>query len=212
MNPRSRFSASAFGALVSALLLAGCAFGPQPVVTRLPPPAASTTAAPATTAPTPSGVPSAPSAAPTGPSTAPVPSTPGVAPGAGDVVSCGDGGSETISGNERTVRVEGRCAELTVGGTALTIDAGTATIGILSLAGDRLRLSAVAIDSATVQGNDSGLTVAQSLGRVELSGDRSTVTAGGTLGALVVRGQDNVVTAGGGIGESTVEGRGNRIG
>lgn len=139
----------------------------------------------------------------------PVATTP---PGDASVTACGDGGTASITGAERSVRVEGTCAQVTVSGSALTVDATAATIGALAMSGDRLRVTAAGVDTATIQGNDTALAVAGALGRLDLSGDRATVSAGGAVGSLLVRGQDNAVTAGGGIGDSTVEGRGNRVG
>ncbi len=137
---------------------------------------------------------------------------PTIAPSDGSVVDCGNGGTGSVAGTERPVRVTGTCSQLTVSGTALTVDAGGANIGALTMSGDRIRVSAAAVDSATIQGNDTALTVAGALGRLDLSGDRATITVGGAIASLVVRGQDSTVKAGGGIGDRTVEGRGNTIG
>jgi hypothetical protein len=141
-----------------------------------------------------------------------VTTAPTIAPSDGSVVDCGDGGTGAVTGAERSVRVTGTCSQLTVSGTALTVDADAATIGALTMSGDRIRVSAAAVDSAIIQGNDTALIVAGALGRLDLSGDRATIAAEGAVGALVVRGQDSTVKAGGGIGDSTVEGRGNTIG
>ncbi|MFG6278249.1 DUF3060 domain-containing protein [Microbacterium sp. 5K110] len=207
MNRRARLAASVIGVLVGVSVLVGCGLAPQPVITRLPPPATSGTSSSAV--PTPSNTPSVEAAPSTAPSRSPD-SARGAADGA--LTDCGDGGTASVNGGERAVRVEGTCAQLTVSGSALTVDASGATIGVLTLAGDRIRVVAASIDSATSQGNDSALAVAGAVGRLDLSGDRATVTVGGAISSLLVRGQDNTVTAAGGIGESAVEGRGNRIG
>ncbi|MFX7621092.1 DUF3060 domain-containing protein, partial [Acinetobacter baumannii] len=82
---------------------------------------------------------------------------------------CGTGGTGTVSGAERSVRISGTCSQLTVSGTALTVDAGAATIDTLTMSGDRIRVSAAAVDSAIIQGNDTALTVGGALGRLDLS-------------------------------------------
>jgi hypothetical protein len=127
-------------------------------------------------------------------------------------VTCADGESTSISGSERTVRVTGSCAELSISGSAMTIDASTAQIGTLAIAGDRVRVDAAVITAVSVQGNDGTLTSATSIGRVDLSGDRTQVSAAGTISSVAIRGQNNSVRAGGGIGDSTIEGRDNQVG
>lgn len=208
MDHPARLTATVAGLLLGLALLVGCGLASQPVVTRLPP-APSTSSTPLTT---PTATPSAtpPVSVPLSPTpSTPVATTP---PGDASVIACGGGGTASITGAERSVRVEGTCAQLTVSGSALTVDATAATIGALAMSGDRLRVTAAGVDTATIQGNDTALAVAGTLGRLDLSGDRATVSAGGAVDSVLVRGQDNAVTAGGGIGDSTVEGRGNRVG
>ncbi|MDQ1076751.1 hypothetical protein QE406_002997 [Microbacterium testaceum] len=130
----------------------------------------------------------------------------------GDGVTCADGESASISGSEKTVRVEGACAALSVSGSALTVDATAARIGSLMIAGDRVRVDAAEIGAVSVQGNDGAISSAGAIGSVDLSGDRTRVTAGGAISSVAVRGQNNTVTAGGGVGDRVVEGRDNQIG
>lgn len=106
----------------------------------------------------------------------------------------------------------GTCAELSVSGSALTVQAGAASIGTLRVAGDRVTVVAAAIDSVVVQGNDGAISSGGTIGSVDLSGDRTKITARGVVSSVVIRGQDNVIEAGGGVGHTTVEGRGNQIG
>jgi hypothetical protein len=126
-------------------------------------------------------------------------------------VSCGDGQAQSLSGSEQTFTVVGTCTELTVSGSALTVDATDATIGTLRLSGDRLSVTAAAVDTLTVQGNDDSVTSSAAMSSVDVSGDRATIQADGAIAAVVVRGQDNIVQSGLGVGSATVEGRGNQI-
>lgn len=203
-----RSVSAAAGAVVLVLSLAGCALQPTPVETRLPPGAVVTSAPPTAAAPSPTVVTLPPTTAPTV-APAPDPSTPATDL---DALSCGDGGSQNVSGAEQTVRVVGTCAELTVSGSALTVDAAGATIRSLRVSGDRVRVSVSAIDALVVQGNDAAVSSGGAIGSVDLSGDRTTVDAGGAVSSVTVRGQDNIVRAGGGVGQTTIEGRGNQIG
>lgn len=209
---RARSVALAAGVLLVALV--GCAVSPQPAVTRLPPGMGDAGTQPTATVPSPSVVPASPSSASTRPvSSAPPSSNDTVNGGAdGGPVTCAEGESGSISGSEQTVRVEGACAQLTVSGSALTIDAGAARIGSLVIAGDRVRVDAAEITTLSVQGNDGSISAAGSIGSVDLSGDRTRVIAGGAISSVAVRGQNNTVSAGGGVGERVVEGRDNQVG
>lgn len=209
-----RIAAAAAGALVVCGVLTACAMQPQPVETRLPPGYDASSASPTASVPSPTVVTLSPTPdadATSAPlvTVVPSPSTPGVDPGA---LSCGDGGSQSVSGAEQSVRVTGTCAELTVSGSAVTVDASGATIGTLRVSGDRARVVAAEIDMLVVQGNDGSVESSGGVGSVDLSGDRTTVQAAGAIAAVTVRGQDNVVRAPGGVGTTTVEGRGNQIG
>lgn len=189
------------GAVSLAAAVSGCALVPRPVETRLPP------GAPAAASPTPSAEIPAPSRTATA-----SPQVTGAAPTTLDgTVSCGDGGSESLSGSEQAFRLVGTCAEVTVSGSALTVDATGATIGTLRLSGDRLRVTTAAVDALTVQGNDDSVTSSAAMTSADVSGDRATIQADGAITTVVVRGQDNVVQSGLGVGSATVEGRGNQI-
>ncbi|MFJ4039061.1 hypothetical protein ACIPVB_13400 [Microbacterium sp. NPDC090007] len=191
------------GVVFLSSLVSGCALTPQPVETRLPPAVAPTSAVtPAPTTPAPS-----PSSSPTVTGDA-APSAPVVGD---DVVSCGEGGTQALSGSERAFTVVGTCAELTMSGSALTVNATDATIETLRLSGDRLRVRAASVAVLRIQGNDDSVTSAAAMDSVDVSGDRATVQADGAIAAVVVRGQDNVVQSGLGVGSATVEGRGNQI-
>lgn len=197
---------AALGVLALAGVLSACSMTPEPVETRLPPERAASSAPSSAAVPSPSVVTIFPAPVSTG-----APSGP-PANASGDTVSCGDGGTQSVSGSEQTVRVVGTCAELTVSGSALTVDASAASIGTLRISGDRARVDAAAIDALVVQGNDGSVHSAGAIGSVDVSGDRSTVDAKGAVSSVTVRGQDNVVRASGGVGTQTVEGRGNQIG
>lgn len=209
-----RFAAAATGALLAGLVVTACTAQPQPVETRLPPGYGASASPPAASVPSPSVVTTSPAPgvettpAP-GVTAAPAPSSPTDDAGA---LTCADGESRSISGAEQTVRLSGTCGEVTVSGSALTVDASGATIGTLRISGDRARVTAKGIDTLVVQGNDGSVASAGAIGRVDLSGDRSTVEAVGSIDTVTVRGQDNVVRAAGGVGSSTVEGRGNQVG
>lgn len=191
-----------------AVVLVACAFSPQPTVTRLPPGLTDASSAPAVSASAPSVVPAAPSS-----TSAPVASTPsGEQPSVGDVVTCAEGDSRSITGSEQTVRVEGSCAQLAVSGSGMMVDATAARIGSLSISGDRVTVDAADVTALSVQGNDGSVTSAASIGSVDLSGDRTRVSAGGAISSVAIRGQDNVVRADGGIGDTTIEGRDNQVG
>ncbi|MDQ1174045.1 hypothetical protein QE430_002352 [Microbacterium testaceum] len=209
---RARTPAVLTGALVLAAVLAACAPVPQPVETRLPPGMSASAPAPTPTVSVPSPSVVTLSPAPSA-SVAPAPTTapfvPSDDPGA---LSCGDGGSQSVSGAEQTVRIVGTCAELDVSGSALTVDASGATVQTLRVSGDRARVTVASVDSLVVQGNDGSVTSAGAIGSADLSGDRTTVQSGGTISSVTVRGQDNVVRADGGVGSTTVEGRGNQVG
>lgn len=163
------------------------------------------------------------SAAPTAvvPSASVVPATPSSVPSAsepadaertdGDALTCADGESKSISGSEQTVRLTGSCAQVSIFGSALTVDATTAQIGTLAIAGDRVRVDAAEITTLSVQGNDGVLSSAGSIGSVDLSGDRTQITVAGTIASVAIRGQNNTVRAGGGIGDRTIEGRDNQV-
>lgn len=209
-----RLTVVSLGTVVVCGVLAGCDLQPQPVETRLPPGVGASSTQPTSSVPSPSVVTLSPAPEAT-PTSAPVvtvdpaPSAPATDPGA---VSCGDGGSQTVSGAEQTVRVVGICGELVVSGSALTVDASGATVKTLRISGDRARVDVGAIDVLVVQGNDGSITSAAPIGSVDLSGDRTSVRAAGSIASVIVRGQDNVVGASGGVGTTTVEGRGNQIG
>ncbi|MDQ1110591.1 hypothetical protein QE418_000039 [Microbacterium testaceum] len=201
-----RLAPAAIGVVGLAIALSACSLTPEPVETRLPPGFAVSSPPPAAAVPSPSVVTASPVPAQTGVSTSP----PGDAPA--DALSCGDGGSQSVSGAEQTVRIVGTCSELTVSGSALSIDASAASIRTLRISGDRARVDAAAIDVLVLQGNDGSVRAAGAIGSIDLSGDRSTVDAGGAVSSVTVRGQDNVIRATGGVGAQTVEGRGNQIG
>ncbi len=209
-----RFALAGAGALLTVLVVASCAAQPQPVETRLPPGYGASSAPSAASVPSPSVVTTSP-APDAQPTPAPIvtvsaaPSSPGDEAGA---LTCADGGSQSISGAEQTVRLTGTCGEVTVSGSALTVDASGATIGTLRISGDRARVTAAGVDALVVQGNDGSVGSAGAIGSVDLSGDRTTVEAAGAIATVAVRGQDNVVRADGGVGSSTVEGRGNTVG
>lgn len=204
--PIRRLFPAATGVIALVAVLSACAPTPEPVETRLPPGLSASSAPPTAAAPSPSIVTVSPA-----PVTSATPSAP--ATGADDgVLSCGDGGSQTVSGAEQTFRVTGTCAELAVSGSALTVDASSARIGTLRISGDRARVDATAIDTLVLQGNDGSVTSAGAIGSADVSGDRASITAGGAISSVTARGQDNVVRATGGVGAVTVEGRGNQIG
>ncbi|MDF2993046.1 MAG: hypothetical protein K0S37_3560 [Microbacterium sp.] len=204
----NRVVIAALGVGALAMVLSACAFAPQPTVTRLPPGIVDASPTPVVTATAPSVVPVEPPA-----TSSPAPSaTSGGNASDGDLVTCAEGESRSISGSERAVRVEGSCAQLSVSGNALTIDATAASIQTLSIAGDRVRVDAAAITALSVQGNDASVTSAAAIGSIDLSGDRTQVTAVGAIASVAIRGQDNVVRAGGGVGDTTIEGRDNQVG
>lgn len=208
-----RFALAGAGALLTVLVVTSCAAQPQPVETRLPPGYGASSAPSAASVPSPSVVTTspAPDAQPTPAPIVTVSAAPS-SPGEAGALTCADGGSQSISGAEQTVRLTGTCGEVTVSGSALTVDASGATIGTLRISGDRARVTAAGIDALVVQGNDGSVGSAGAIGSVELSGDRTTVEAAGAIATVAVRGQDNVVRADGGVGSSTVEGRGNTVG
>lgn len=207
-----RLTLVSLGTVVVCGVLAGCTLQPQPVETRLPPGVSASSTQPTSSVPSPSVVTLSPAPEATSAPVVtvdPAPSAPATDPGA---VTCGDGGNQTVSGAEQTVRVIGICGELIVSGSALTVDASGATVGTLRVSGDRARVDVGAVDVLVVQGNDGSITSAAPIGSVDLSGDRTSVQAAGSIASVTVRGQDNVVGASGGVGTTTVEGRGNQIG
>ncbi len=124
---------------------------------------------------------------------------------------CGDGGNRTVTGAEQSVLVTGTCAELTVSGTALVVDASSAEIGTLRLEGDRLRVDAGRADVVTIDGDDATVTAVAGIGKVEVSGDRNTAETAAGIASVTVRGHDNTVHSGGGVGAAVVQGSGNTI-
>ncbi|MCX8573106.1 hypothetical protein, partial [Aminobacter sp. MET-1] len=90
------------------------------------------------------------------------------------------------SGAEQSVRIVGTCAELTVSGSALTVDASGASIGTLRISGDRARIDAGSIDALILQGNDGSVRSSGAIGSADLSGDRSSIQAGGAISAVTV--------------------------
>jgi len=206
VNRCGRVVGAVFGAGLLAVALASCSLAPQPTVTRLPPAPVGASSIPTVTVPAPSVVPVTPSSVPSTSASADVGGT------SGEPLTCADGESKTISGSEQIVRVTGSCAELSVSGSAMTVDATAASIGTLSVAGDRVRVDAASITVLSVQGNDGVLTSAASIGSVDLRGDRTQVTVAGTISSVAIRGQDNTVRAGGGVGDRTIEGRDNQVG
>jgi len=206
MKDPGRVLSAALGAGVLAVALSACSLSPQPTVTRLPPAAGGASDAPTFVVPAPSVVPATPTSTPSAPGVENAGSTDD------NLVTCADGEPTSISGSEQTVRVTGSCAQLSVSGSAITIDAATAQIGTLSIAGDRVRVDAASITALSVQGNDGVIASAAAIGSVDLSGDRTQVSAGGAISSVAVRGQNNSVRAGDGIGDSTIEGRDNQVG
>lgn len=202
----NRVVASIVGTGTIVIVLSACASSPQPAVTRLPPGFGDAITASTASPPAPSVIPAAPS-----PTPAPVSSSAAQAPDR-DVVTCAEGESRSISGSEQNVRVEGPCAQLSISGSGMTVDASTARVGSLAVAGDRVSVDAADITTLSVQGNDGLIRSAGAIGSVDLSGDRTRVTAVGSISSVAVRGQENSVTAGGGIGDSMVQGRDNQVG
>lgn len=201
MNRRRSFLAATLGVGVAVAAMSGCSLMPQPVETRLPPAAPSSAAS----SPTPPLSPS--------PSTSTTPGTPPspvADPATDDVIACTPG-LVVITGQERSVRLEGACDDVSVSGTAITLDATAASLRTLEIAGDRIRVEVGAADTVTVQGNDGAVSVAASVTRVSLSGDRTTVTSTGDIASVEVRGQDNTVHADGAVSDVVLEGRGNSI-
>ncbi len=199
-----------FPAIVATAVLcaaaAGCSPTPQPVETRLPPGLEAQTPRPTVAVPSPTVVTLSPA-----PSATAVPAPSGGAGGA-DVLECGGGENQSVAGSERSVQITGTCGELTVSGSAIVIDASRATITTLRISGDRAQVSAGALGSVVVQGNDGLVTSSASIDSVDVSGDRTRIEATGDISAVTVRGQDNVVRSGGTVGSTVVEGRGNQIG
>ncbi|MBB3158476.1 hypothetical protein FHS07_002172 [Microbacterium proteolyticum] len=179
-------------------LLAGCIFvgAPRPVGSRLPPSPDGQVAQTAT--PSSTATPLAPSPAASSATDA-------------GALDCGDGGSQIASGADRSFRVTGTCAELTVAGSALTVDASAATVGTLRISGDRIRVQVAGADEVIVQGDDGVVTSAAGIGRIEITGDRTTTEAVSGIPSVTVRGHDNVVRSGGGVGSAVVAGSGNEI-
>lgn len=186
------------GVAALTVLLAGCIFvgAPRQSESRLPPSPEEQTAQ--TAAPSSTATPLAPS---------PVASSPADA----DALDCGDGGSQIASGSDRSFRVTGTCAELTVTGSALTIDASGVTVSTLRITGDRIRAQVAGADEVIVEGDDGAVTSAAGIGRLEIRGDRTTTEAASGIPSVTVRGHDNVVRSGGGVGSAVVSGSGNKI-
>lgn len=186
------------GSATLPVLLAGCIVitAPRPVETLPPSGEDGRTASPATVTP-----PAAPSSG--------AASTPSA--DQADVVECGDGGDPAIEGTEQSFRVTGDCAELTVIGTGLTIDASAATIGTLRISGDRISVRVPAADAVIVDGDDASVTSAAGIGRLEIDGDRTVTEATTGIPSVTVRGRDNTVRSGAGVGSAVVAGSGNTI-
>ncbi len=198
MRTRARSLAAAL-ALVSALLVAGCSAVPQPIVTRLP-----SDDAPAASATPSASASSSASGTPT--TSARSSSTP--SPSVEDADDCG-GQARTITASDRTIVLTGQCPLVRIEGNAVSVDARGASVGAVSVAGDRIALTAEAIGDTTVDGNDASLEVS-SVGALTIRGDRNAVTAPGGGGDVVVSGNDNTVTAP--VSNVTVDGQRNRIG
>lgn len=178
-------------------LLAGCIYvsAPRPAESRLPP--------------SPDGQ-VAQTAAPSSTATPLAPSPSASSPPDADALDCGDG-SRTVSGAEQSFRVTGTCTELTVAGSALTVDASAATVGTLRISGDLIRVQVAGADEVIVQGDDGAVISAAGIGRIEIEGDRTTTEAASGIPSVTVRGHDNVVRSGGGVGSAVVSGSGNKI-
>jgi hypothetical protein len=186
------------GVAALAALLAGCIFvgAPRPADSRLP---LSTDEQ------------SVPSAAPSSTTTPLVPSPTASSPTDAGALDCGDGGSQIASGDDQSFRVAGTCAELTVTGSTLVVDASAATVGTLRISGDRIRVQVGGVDEVTVQGDDGSVTSAAGIERIEIVGDRTIAEAASGIPSVTVRGHDNVVRSGGGVGSVVVSGSGNKI-
>lgn len=180
------------------VLLAGCIFigAPRPAESRLPPSPDGQIAQ--TSDPSSTAIPLAPSPAASSPADA-------------GALDCGDGGSRIASGSDQPFRVTGTCAELTVTGSVLTVDASAATVGTLRISGDGIRVQVAGADEVIVQGDDGAVTSAAGIGRIEIVGDRTTTEATSGIPSVTVRGHDNVVRSGGGVGSAVVSGSGNTI-
>ncbi|WP_314457416.1 hypothetical protein [uncultured Microbacterium sp.] len=125
-------------------------------------------------------------------------------------LDCGDG-IRIVSGAEQSFRVTGTCTDLTVTGSALTVDASAATVASLRISGDGIRVQVASADELIVEGDDGAVTSAAGIGRIEIDGDRTTTEAASGIPSVIVRGHDNVVRSGGGVGSAVVSGSGNKI-
>ncbi|MFG6401649.1 MULTISPECIES: DUF3060 domain-containing protein [unclassified Microbacterium] len=180
MRTRVRALSVAMAALV-ALALAGCVASPQPVVTRLPTDGPTVSASPT---PTPTASPTV--TATVRPTTTPSPLAP---EGASD---CG-GVAATVGGSSQALTITGSCPDLRIEGNAISVDAATAEVGVVTVSGNRITVTIGALTELTVEGNDITVTADQ-VQSIVVRGDRNVVTATGS-GEVLVAGNDNAITA-----------------
>lgn len=186
-------------AAATALLLgalAGCALAPQPVVTRLPDDAATTSTPPASSGPSPTDQRS-PKPTQTDPA------------GAAGMLECA-GAPSTVTAGSGVTTVVGDCPALRIEGSDVAVDATGASVGELSTRGDRITVGAAAVGSVTVEGNHVTIAV-DSISSLVVRGDGNAVAATGAISAVVVSGNDNVLSADS-VGSADVQGSGNSVG
>lgn len=187
------------GAVTAMLALTGCGIEADPVVTRLPSDGSGhATTAPST--PTSASTPTAPAPIATPTANSPVAS-------AGD---CG-GAPITLTAGSETLALSGDCPDVQVQGSALVVDTSNASVGALSVSGDRIQLNIGAAASLTVLGNDAVVS-ATTLGTLTLRGDRNAVVVGGALASVGFEGNDNSVRANGGVASVNDAGARNAVG
>lgn len=191
----SRFAActlTAFGTMILAVSLAGCAIAP-PVQgdNAAGRPRASTSAIPETdTSAAPSITPSTPTT-PTGP----------------NAIDCGDTPDVRLNEPGIEYTVVGACDSVTVEGQDIEVDA--ANIGDLIIRGDRNSVDADNVTTAAISGTENEIE-ASSIETVDISGERNDIDARGTIGLLTISGNDNDVDAGA-ITDQSIAGDRNEI-
>jgi hypothetical protein len=98
----------------------------------------------------------------------------------------------TIDSGSVPAALRGTCAEIDVQGNAVQVDAGAATVAVVSLAGDRIAIELGNAGQVVIRGNDAVVTAVEA-DRLDIRGDRNVVTVSGTLTAVSFQGNDNVV-------------------